>query len=98
MDEWRRRDIERAWLDTLAAHGDVDVPGPEATVEILQILQRVDRMLAGLRPQVCEAFILARFDGLKCKDIAARLGISVATVERHVAHAMRRCYDLTFAQ
>ena len=97
IDEWRRKDIERAWLDTLAAQPEPYAVSPEETFEVLQVLQRIDQMLTGLRAPVCEAFILAKLDGLTCAEVAARMQLSIATVERHIAHALRRCYDIVFA-
>jgi RNA polymerase sigma-70 factor (ECF subfamily) len=37
--------------------------------------------------------ILRRIDGLTQREVAERLGISVSTVEKHIASAMRRLSD-----
>ncbi|MFP4166278.1 MAG: sigma-70 family RNA polymerase sigma factor [Opitutales bacterium] len=40
-------------------------------------------------PERCrEAFVLHRFEGLRHRDIAKRLGISQSTVEKHIAAAL----------
>jgi RNA polymerase sigma-70 factor (ECF subfamily) len=41
---------------------------------------------------VKRAFLLAQIDGLSHAEIGARLGISVATVKRHLSKAALRCY------
>lgn len=53
------------------------------------------RLLAGaiaaLPPQCAKVFILRKMQGLSQKEIAARLNISVRTVENHVALGLTRC-------
>jgi RNA polymerase sigma-70 factor (ECF subfamily) len=62
----------------------------------LEALVAIDRMLDALKPAVRQAFLLAQLDGLTCPQIAQRLGVSLATAERHVAAALRHCYALRF--
>lgn len=47
--------------------------------------------IAALPPQCARVFILRKMQGLSQKEIAARLGISVRTVENHVALGLSRC-------
>lgn len=50
-------------------------------------------------PRKCQrAFILRRVYGLSHREIAERMGISVKTVEIHVAKALVRCTDLMDAE
>jgi len=44
-----------------------------------------------LPPQCRKVFILQRIEGLSYKQVAAELGISVRTVEKHLEKALRRC-------
>jgi RNA polymerase sigma-70 factor (ECF subfamily) len=46
--------------------------------------------VAGLPPRTREVFLMHRVEELGYKAIAARLGISVRTVEWHVAEAVAR--------
>lgn len=47
--------------------------------------------LAGLPPLCQRIFYLNRFEGLKHRDIAAQLRISVRTVENNINRALRHC-------
>lgn len=97
IDLWRHREIERAWLDTLAGLPEECTPSPETSALALEALVAIDRLLDSLRPAVREAFLLAQLEGLKCPAIAARMGVSVSSVERYIAQALRHCYVATFA-
>lgn len=47
-------------------------------------LQRIAAVIATLPVRTQEVFILSRLEGLSYRDIAARLGISRPTVEKHL--------------
>jgi len=49
------------------------------------------RAITTLPPQCAKVFILRKMQGLSQKEIAARLNISVRTVENHVALGLSRC-------
>ncbi|MFJ4374763.1 sigma-70 family RNA polymerase sigma factor [Pseudomonas japonica] len=98
IDLWRRRDIEQAWLETLAQQPAGEAPSPETSLLVIESLIAIDRLLDQLKPQTREAFLLAQLEGMSCPRIAAQLGVSLSTVERHIAKALRHCYALVFEQ
>ncbi|MNF10559.1 putative RNA polymerase sigma factor FecI [compost metagenome] len=51
----------------------------------------IDRMLDGLGAKVKCTFLLAQLDGLTYAQIAERQGISLRTVNNHMARAMEHC-------
>jgi RNA polymerase sigma factor (sigma-70 family) len=90
FNHYRRQDLERAYLDTLAQMPEVTAPSEEDKAIILQTL--IELLLDGLPRLVKRAFLLAQVDGLTYPQIAAELGISIATVKRHLHKAALRCY------
>lgn len=89
---YRRQDLERAYLDALAQMPEHVAPSEEDRAIILQTLVELDQLLDGLPVQVKRAFLLAQLDGLTYAQIGAQLGISIATVKRHLHKAALRCY------
>ena len=92
FNHYRRQDLERAYLETLAQMPEIVAPSEEHKAIILQTLMELDELLDGLPRAVKRAFLLAQVDGLTYPQIAAQLGISVATVKRHLHKAALRCY------
>jgi len=94
VDLWRRQEIERAWLETLAHYGEVEVPSAERKAEAIQALSEVDNMLRKLPNAVASAFMLSMIHGLTGKEIAKRLGVSDRTVRNYLSRAMFECLRL----
>lgn len=96
IDHWRRGEIERAYLEALAQRPELQSPSPESRELVFELLERIARMLDGLKPKVRQAFLLAQCEGLTHPQVAARMGISLRSVERHVADALYHCYLLRY--
>ncbi|MDS1139477.1 sigma-70 family RNA polymerase sigma factor [Pusillimonas sp. SM2304] len=92
VDRHRRQQIEQAYLEALAARHHEYAPSPEERSIALNALLRICSMLDGLPPKVRETFLLSRFEGLTYTDIAAREGISVATVRKYMLKALMACF------
>lgn len=88
----RRRKIEEAYLATLAQLPELEAPSPETRAILLETLVELDRRLDTLPAPVRRAFLLSQLDGMKQTDIAAELGVSLATVQRHIAKAAHLCF------
>jgi len=59
-------------------------------------LSAIAGMLDSLKPKVRTAFLWAQLEGLTCRQIGERMGVSLATAERYVAAALRQCYAMRF--
>lgn len=84
----------RGEIDTLVAPFmyERDDRTPEAISASAQDLSEVNKVLQELPVMTRKIFTLYRLHGVKQRDIAERLGVSVSTVEKHVSKALSRCY------
>ncbi len=98
VDQYRRRELEQAWLAALASQPVATAPSPEERRLVLDALLEVDRMLDGLSAKTRAAWLLSRLDGLAHAEIAEQLGVSVPRVRQLLASAARRCYELRFGR
>lgn len=88
-DEARHRRVRNE------AHHDVtdlvdisdDKPLQTEVLAARERLKRAEDGLARLSPRTREIFLMHRIDGLKYREIAERLSITVSAVEKHVAKA-----------
>lgn len=91
---WRRQEIERAWLETLAATPEDLYPSAERQVMVLQALEEVGAMLQALSPKAARAFTLAVVCEMTDDEVGAELGVSGRMVRKYVAQAMLGCLSL----
>ncbi len=91
IDLHRRRALERAYLDALAALPEPLMPSAEQRAIVLETLIEIDAMLDALPAKVRETFLLSQFDGLTYAEIAARLDISVGAVRKYMLKAATAC-------
>ncbi len=89
---FRHREVERAWLDTIAHLPEDLAPSPETRAIVIETLLEIDALLEGLPAKVKSAFLMARLDGLPYAEIANRLGVTVSSVNQYMARAIRECY------
>lgn len=91
IDLFRRRSLEQAYLENLAALPQAQHPSLEEQAIMLQALVEIDRLLQGLGPKVRQVFMLSQFDRLTYPQIAEQLNISVRSVNNYMAKAMEHC-------
>lgn len=100
VDRHRRREVRgenQADDDTALAPAEA-MPAPpafepETALSASRNAQALLDTIAALPLRCREAFILHKFDGLSQAEVAARMGISVKMVERHVKLALKACQD-----
>lgn len=90
-DSWRRRDLERAYLEALALQPEVYEPSPEVRALAIEALLEVDALLAGLSSRARTAFLCSQVDGMKYADIASLIGVSTIRVRQYVAKGLKLC-------
>ena len=94
VDLWRRREIEQAWLDTLAAQPEALAPSAEHQAMVLQALREIDALLRSLPPKAARAFVMVMACRMTHQEAAAELGVSSRMVGHYIAQAMLHCLQL----
>ncbi|MBO0492905.1 sigma-70 family RNA polymerase sigma factor [Pseudomonas sp. Marseille-Q1929] len=87
---WRRRDLERGYLDALDIDTTCTASSPEDLAQMLEALQAIDQLLDRLPAKVKATFLLSRLHGLTYPQIAAELGISQRSVSDYMARVFTR--------
>lgn len=91
IDRWRRRQVEQAWLQAMAAQPQAFAPSAELQASLLEALQQLDAMLSRLPAKARTVFLLAQIQGHGYREIGAQLGISERMVKKYMARAMLQC-------
>jgi len=94
VDFHRRRTLEAAYLDALAALPAAHAPSPEDRAIVMEALVAIDAMLAGLKPVVRKTFLASQLDGLTYAQIAAELGVTTRSVHNYMVTALTHCYSV----
>lgn len=88
--------LRRARVVSIETVGDIERLGlheealsPERHFSAVQELRRISQHVARLPGKCGEAFMLRKVQGLAQREIAARMGISENTVEKHIGKALR---------
>lgn len=87
-DEARAAERRSAALHVCA--DDIPLAGhdPIAALEARDMVQRLEKAVARLKPRTREIFLAHRIDGMSYREIAAKTGLSVKTVEKHMSQAI----------
>lgn len=88
-------DRSRSWAKTKAIRMEdlalgAEPEQPDAALELAQMQGLYRAAVDALPPKTREVFMLHRAEDMPHREIAEKLGISVRTVEWHVAHAVHR--------
>lgn len=92
FDNWRRRDLERAWLEELARYPEAVTPSEEERAIVMETLMAIDSLLDGLSAKARQAFLMSQLEGYTYANIAAELGVSISRVRQYMTQALTRCY------
>jgi RNA polymerase sigma-70 factor (ECF subfamily) len=91
VNSLKRRDIERAYQATLIDPYLLEYPSPEMQALVVEALLAIDEMLNTLPPKVKQAYLMMQLDGLKYKEIAEKLDVSIRTIASYIEKATIHC-------
>jgi RNA polymerase sigma-70 factor (ECF subfamily) len=98
IDLHRRRRLETAYLEALAQLPEREAPPADVREIALETLMEIDAILDGLSAKAREAFLLSRLDRLTYPEIAERLNVSVASVQKYMLAAVKACYAALYPE
>jgi RNA polymerase sigma factor (sigma-70 family) len=87
VDSLRRRRAREKTAVEFSVLAAADWPASDEVVDAKQRLAHVEAAIASLPARCREVFLMHRIDGQSYSRIAARAGISVSAVEKHIARA-----------
>jgi RNA polymerase sigma factor (sigma-70 family) len=96
VDLHRRRRLAVAYLDALAQLPQSQAPSAEVRQIALETLIEIDAALDKMSARAREAFLLSRLDHLTYAEIAQRLDVSVASVQKYMLAAVKACYSAAY--
>jgi RNA polymerase sigma-70 factor (ECF subfamily) len=91
VNHLRRRELERAYLEALAALPEPVSPSLEERALVIETLVEIDAMLDGLPSRARQAFLLSQLEGLRYAEIAHLLGVSVSMVKKYMLRTVTHC-------
>lgn len=93
VDRCRAEDRRRRWVESVQSLPDVESgrPTPEQTAAAREELQRLSDAIAALPDRCRLVFVMHKVHELPHEEVAARLGISRKTVEKHLRLGMAAC-------
>lgn len=94
IDKWRRKQVEKAYLETLALQQTEHSGDLAQHHEAIETLYQVNNMLCQLPEKVAHTFIYAQVEGLTYKEVAQLLSVSERTVKNYMAQALVKLASL----
>lgn len=91
IQNWRRRELERVYVEIMSQAPPSVVPSPEERALLLESLERIAIALDALSDKARRAFLMSQLDGLTYAQIAQEVGVSVSMVRRYMAQGLRQC-------
>ncbi|OLS61925.1 sigma-70 family RNA polymerase sigma factor [Pseudomonas putida] len=91
---YRRRSLERAYLEALATLPEEEAPSAEHHAAILEALNAVEQVLARLSRKARQAFLLSQIEGHTQEEIAVLMAVNVRSVQRWLVQAYAECIVL----
>lgn len=91
VNQWRRKEIERAYLHTLALQDLIYASSPEQQTLVVDTLVEIDTMLASLPEKARQAFLSVHLDGMTYSQVAEKIGVSERMIKKYMAQAMLVC-------
>ncbi|PHM73852.1 sigma-70 family RNA polymerase sigma factor [Xenorhabdus kozodoii] len=91
-NHWRRKKLEDNHLEYLIENTEILANSSEDQHLLLEQLEKIDETLDELPVKVRQTFLLTQLQGLRYKEVAENLGISISSVKNYLHQAHRECH------
>ncbi|OTA20997.1 RNA polymerase sigma factor [Xenorhabdus beddingii] len=91
-NHWRRKKLEDNYLEYMGTTPEISSHCSENQLMLLEQLEKIDKTLDELPAKVRQAFLLTQLQGLRYKEVADDLGISISSVKNYLHQAHRKCH------
>ncbi|WFQ78190.1 sigma-70 family RNA polymerase sigma factor [Xenorhabdus sp. SF857] len=89
---WRRKKLEDHYLEYVSEQPQISANSSENQLLLLEQLEKVDKTLDELPTKVRQTFLLIQLQGLRYKEVAEHLEISISSVKNYLHQAHRECH------
>lgn len=89
FNQHRKKVNHQAYCNYIITYLQKNIQNVENEIEFNDLMDLLNRTIAGLPPKRQEIFRLSRFQGLPYKEISKQLSISEKTIETHIRLALR---------
>ncbi|MDX7986763.1 sigma-70 family RNA polymerase sigma factor [Xenorhabdus sp. 12] len=87
----RRKKLEDGYLEYMKAMPKSTSHSSEHQLVLLEQLEKIDNTLDELPAKVRQAFLLTQLQGMRYKDVAEDLGVSMSSVKNYLQQAHKKC-------
>ncbi|CAM3689823.1 sigma-70 family RNA polymerase sigma factor [Xenorhabdus thuongxuanensis] len=89
---WRRKKLEDHYLEYISEQSEISANSSENQLMLLEQLEKIDETLDELPVKVRQTFLLIQLQGLRYKEVAENLGISISSVKNYLQQAHKECH------
>ncbi|RBO84666.1 sigma-70 family RNA polymerase sigma factor [Marinomonas aquiplantarum] len=91
---YRRKSLEQSYLNYLSTMPDAAASSDEYRLILLQTLEQVDILLDAMPSHIKKVFLMHQLEGMKYKEIADEMGISLISAKRYMKQALIQCLSI----
>ncbi|MDX7999207.1 sigma-70 family RNA polymerase sigma factor [Xenorhabdus sp. Reich] len=88
---YRRKKLEDSYLEYVRTAPKISSNSSEYQFLLLEQLDRIDKTLDELPTKSRQAFLLTQLQGMRYKDVAENLGVSMSSVKSYLQQAHKKC-------
>lgn len=89
LNAYRSQQLHQRYADHVLAHPGQPQDNPQQVLQVKELALKVAEATNRLPEKPRQVFLLSRIERFSNKEIAEKLGISVSTVEKHIAKALK---------